>query len=472
MTTTRISYTNKEFADIRDALITRIPYITDKWTDFNKSDLGITLIELFCGIADMLLFYLDHQANEAFLSTARERKNVLKHARMLGYKMESLTAASSTVNFTISTPHNKNIILPKYTRLKGANKLEYLTIENAVITAGTTESGPVNAKQGVKSSVTFIANGSPNFSYKLPSNTIAEGSIEVIVGESEEVFTEELSLIDSLATDTHYSREIDADNYQTLYFGDGVRGVRLEEGVTVVVNYINTSGYLGNIGGNLVNAVLDIIYDSEGDPVQVGVSNLESFTGGSDRETIEEAKIQAPAELATLDRQVVLSDYVALINGYPGVLKCQATDVNDDPTYPFRYVLLHVIPEGGNQISEVLRKELTAFIDDRIMVGNIFEFADVVYVPINIEVAVYVEPAWKNRLNSIRSAIVNELDNYLSIDSRSIGEAVRYSKLAALIQDCEGVAYIELITPSEDVILKNGEIATAGDFVINIYSIE
>ncbi|HRT96263.1 MAG TPA: baseplate J protein, partial [Planctomycetota bacterium] len=57
----RVNYTNKDYEAIRQELVQRIPTITDRWTDFNESDLGMVLLELFCGLGDMLLFYLDNQ---------------------------------------------------------------------------------------------------------------------------------------------------------------------------------------------------------------------------------------------------------------------------------------------------------------------------------------------------------------------------------------------------------------------------
>ncbi|HPD73552.1 MAG TPA: baseplate J protein, partial [Candidatus Krumholzibacteria bacterium] len=60
-----IAYTNKDYDSLRRELLARVPQLTDRWTDFNASDLGVVLLELFCGIGDMLAYYLDAQAAEA-----------------------------------------------------------------------------------------------------------------------------------------------------------------------------------------------------------------------------------------------------------------------------------------------------------------------------------------------------------------------------------------------------------------------
>ncbi len=64
-----VAYTNKDYESLRRELLARVPQLTDRWTDFNASDLGVVLLELFCGVGDMLTYYLDAQAAEAFLQT-------------------------------------------------------------------------------------------------------------------------------------------------------------------------------------------------------------------------------------------------------------------------------------------------------------------------------------------------------------------------------------------------------------------
>lgn len=62
-----LPYTAKDYESLRRELVARIPQLTDRWTDFNPTDPGMVLLELFCGVADMLFYYLDAQTAEAFL---------------------------------------------------------------------------------------------------------------------------------------------------------------------------------------------------------------------------------------------------------------------------------------------------------------------------------------------------------------------------------------------------------------------
>ena len=39
-----IAYTNKDYESLRRELLARVPQLTDRWTDFNASDLGVVLL--------------------------------------------------------------------------------------------------------------------------------------------------------------------------------------------------------------------------------------------------------------------------------------------------------------------------------------------------------------------------------------------------------------------------------------------
>ena len=84
-----ITYSNKDYDSLRQELLARVPLLTDRWTDFNESDLGVVLLELFCGVGDMLVYYLDAQAAEAFLPTARQRQNVINLCKLINYRLDT-----------------------------------------------------------------------------------------------------------------------------------------------------------------------------------------------------------------------------------------------------------------------------------------------------------------------------------------------------------------------------------------------
>ena len=54
----------RSYKELRDELVRRIPVYSPEWTDFNESDPGVTLVELFTFLADSLLWQIDKRQRQ------------------------------------------------------------------------------------------------------------------------------------------------------------------------------------------------------------------------------------------------------------------------------------------------------------------------------------------------------------------------------------------------------------------------
>jgi predicted phage baseplate assembly protein len=81
---------DQSFDDIYRELRDRIPRYNPQWTNFNDSDPGITLLQLFAWLAEMTL----HRMGEV------PRKNYLKFAQLLGLELKGPQAATLQLVFT------------------------------------------------------------------------------------------------------------------------------------------------------------------------------------------------------------------------------------------------------------------------------------------------------------------------------------------------------------------------------------
>lgn len=61
----------KKFKDISDEILTSIPKYTDKWTNHNPSDPGITILEMLAWIADTTLYRIDRIQEKTYVSFLR-----------------------------------------------------------------------------------------------------------------------------------------------------------------------------------------------------------------------------------------------------------------------------------------------------------------------------------------------------------------------------------------------------------------
>ena len=94
-----IKYLNRDFESFKKDLIEHLRiYFPDTIEDFNESSVGMMFTELVAFIGDNLSYYLDNKFNESFVSTAKERKNILKHAKQLGFKPFGKAASTGVID--------------------------------------------------------------------------------------------------------------------------------------------------------------------------------------------------------------------------------------------------------------------------------------------------------------------------------------------------------------------------------------
>jgi hypothetical protein len=54
----------RNYAQLLDEVARRIPVHNPEWTDFNQSDPGVTLVELFAFVADTLVWQIDERQRQ------------------------------------------------------------------------------------------------------------------------------------------------------------------------------------------------------------------------------------------------------------------------------------------------------------------------------------------------------------------------------------------------------------------------
>jgi hypothetical protein len=103
-----IDYLAKDYASFRQALLDFIPTRLPEWTERSEADVSIALLELLAATGDTLSYLQDRVANEAFLSSARQRRSVQNHLSLLGYQLDSGSAAHTWLQFQVTAPHRLN----------------------------------------------------------------------------------------------------------------------------------------------------------------------------------------------------------------------------------------------------------------------------------------------------------------------------------------------------------------------------
>jgi hypothetical protein len=120
-----IAYRVGTFATFRQTMLTAISQTKltidgqsfrplDHWKTRQSDDYGIALLEMWAYVADILTFYQERIANEAYLQTALQLDSIIRLANLIGYRLAPGVAARTYLAYTLE----KNISLKITPRLR------------------------------------------------------------------------------------------------------------------------------------------------------------------------------------------------------------------------------------------------------------------------------------------------------------------------------------------------------------------
>ena len=98
---------DRQFQDLVDEAKKRIPHYCSEWTDHNVSDPGVTLIELFAWMTEVLLYRLNQVPDLHYI----------KFLEMFGIRLQEPQPAQARVTFWLSAPQPNVVVIPARTEV-------------------------------------------------------------------------------------------------------------------------------------------------------------------------------------------------------------------------------------------------------------------------------------------------------------------------------------------------------------------
>ena len=465
----RFKYTDKDHAAIVDDCISRIKqtYGTKYWNDFEEDNAGRMLLEAFAYVADLLLFYLDRQANESYIATATERQNLINLCKLIAYTPKTSTAAQVDIKISIDEINNTNVTLPAGAQLQTSDGLIFETTDDAIIQAGELDTHVTAVEGETFEEVIGVSDGSAYQNFYLPRSGVI-GIQEIIIAEH--VWTYVDSFADQLPEAEVFTAEIDAWRRCEIFFGNGKTGKIPESGENITVKYRIGGGLAGNVAPNTITNIRDIATDATGRKVQISVTNEDWARGGQEPESIDSIRVNAPRFFETQNRCVTQQDYEVFAASFDGIAKARA--IVRKRSGEANFIRLYVLTYGDTagsvaHANTTLKESLLAFIDKYKMLTDWIEIEDGSWTPVDFSGTVIISDGFipKNILAEINSALSSLLD----INTRDMGEALRISDVYAVIDNIEGVLFVELDTPKQTITPENNELLVLGNLDFNIY---
>ena len=457
-----IDYMARDYESLLRAMRDQIPQKLPEWRDFaNEADFGNALLELFAHVGDILSYYQDRVANESFLGTARTRRSVIEHLRLIGYELGTAAPAAAALNLTVPdtvaatvTVGKGDSFATKSLQDRPSVRFEYardvpLTIDFDAIApmdGKRTFAGlPVEEGRLIRDEVIGTSTGRPGQRFALvhprvllrPVGPTQGGGHDVILvsllGGTTDVWTRSDTLAFSRADQRDFVVEIDDDDRATVVFGDGLLGAIPQGGALIKASYRVGGGQVGNVPAG---AIQTLVGAAQLALLGATVVNPEPATGGAERESIEHAVQHAPGVFRSLGRAVTAGDYEALARNFKGVAKVRAVATG------WNTVTLFVAPDGKGKVSDVLEAGLKSYFEDKRMLTQIVEITDVDYVAIYVTAEVAVQGFYVRA--DVVAAVQQAAADLLRFDRVDFGQTVYLSKFYEESQDVPGVEFVNI----------------------------
>ena len=224
------------------------------------------------------------------------------------------------------------------------------------------------------------------------------------------------------------------DGRTTVEFGDGITGARLPTGQdNVRATYRKGIGVDGLVKAGQLSLLLTR-------PLGVkSVLNPEAATGAQDRESLDDARTNAPLTVLTLDRTVSIQDYEDFARAFAGIAKALATWTWDGQ---MQRVFITVAGPAGAAIapdSDTYRHLLEALQE----AGDPFVSLRVQsYRPAYFRFAGKVKVNPDYQPSQVLAAVELALRTQFSFAARAFGQPVMLSEVIAVVQAVPGVVAV------------------------------
>lgn len=466
-----------------------VPYKLPEWSEYkSEADFGNVLLQLFAHMGDLLSYYQDRIANESFLATAQTRRSIIHHLGLIGYRLATAAPASTTLTLTFDVPADfidivtiskGDAFATKSTEGSPSVRFEYTaeqphTVDCSALPVDPSTNRkhyqgtmPVEEGRLVRNEFLGASDGTPNQRIPLAHTglilrSLAHGQtinqdliLTSQLGPTIVPWTLQESLAFSGAGQDDFAIEIDENDQATILFGDDQFGRIPTTGSEIWATYRVGGGPHGNVGVGSIKTIADAPQLSL---LAAQVINKEAATGGAERESIADAVLHAPSVFRSLKRAVTTDDYEALALEFSGVGKVRAEAAN------WNTVTLFVAPEGGGQVSDVLRTNLRAYFEDLRPLSTLIEVEDVDYVEIYVTAEVSVVSYYPRE--QIAEEVREAASGLLAFDEVDFGTPLHVSKFYEAIELLEGVESVfisEFRSEDEpaDTIESDGTIAPA-----------
>lgn len=431
-----------------------------EFTDYDFAGSGLRLLSrVLAYVTFYQNYYLSAAVNESFLDTAQLRSSVASHARMLGYEISGTRSARIYANVAVQLENTDaaSVTLPRLTQfvLSANDGFTFYSTEDETLVSNTTsgyyENQSILLVEGHPLEYRFTVTTDPTLRWVIPNANVDYGTIRVTVQATltSNVYTPFVRASNYLTIgpdDPVFFVQEGYDGFPEIKFGNDVIGRALDAGNVIIAEYFISSGVAGNnIRGPFAIKDANITGFSRG--ATYALANTEPSIGGTDAETLDNARFLAPLVYQAQNRCVTAEDYKAIILQEYGeniaainVFGGEEGNPNDALNRPqFGHVYIVLKPVVGMRFTDTIR----AYIEDVIVkphtvIGVMPSVVDPDYVYMRVMTSVRYDPRQTTRTKlQLEDAVKGSVSTYAEEHIEKFDTSFRFSKFTRVIDDTD-----------------------------------
>ena len=426
--------------------------------DFEGSNFSV-LIDTLAYNTYINAFNANLVANESFLDSATIRENVVSLARNIGYVPRSKTAAIASITIGDVNLGATNDSTPRFLTLRSglvcvgnSENTTYrfsipddITSSRVIDINGTSFAqfnDPISVYEGTLLQRVYRVDSSVDQRFIIDSPNIDSSTLRVYVKGTNDVgLGRKYSMVDNILnigknSEIYLSQEVQDEKYEIL-FGDGLFGKKLENASVITARYIVTEGENGNgpsnfsFQGSFTKSDGTLFTPSD----NISVTTVSNASNGAEVEDVSSIKYFAPRLYSAQYRAVTPRDYEAIIqNIFPQTESVAVVGGEELDPPKFGQVQISIKPKNGTYVSDFDKTQIKNKLKNYAIAGINSEIVDLKVLYVELNSAIYYNPAQIASENNLRTSIVASLNRYANnIEINKFGGRFKYSKINTLI---------------------------------------
>ena len=429
----------RSFQDIKQDMVSALTSIPSPTggkliTDVSEGNILVIVISAVASVVEMLHYYIDNAAREAFLDSARRYSSVEALGLLVDYLPRGANPPTVDVvlmrELNTDTSQTDNTILSG-TQFMDSNNNVWQTIRDYVWPKYTT------ILKISLSQVELVRDVTIPSSWITPGVDVKVPNIDSVKHISRYGFTLRVGSEGYTQVDTF--GDVFMDKVYRVYTNDTNStyikfppGHVLPAGKDLTVSYYLTLGANGNIQAGSITTVPNSIKTLGNN---ITVNNPEASADGFTEDNIDILREVIKSYSRTGGKAITNRDFVDLAKQVPGVM-----DAALDNSNPLNKVLYITSLVPGAPPSQELCMRVGNYIMANSTVGNLIRVlpANISYLKLDLQVT--GKPGASE--SSIKAAIVSALYNEYNSSNYGLGNSVRLSDIYALIDNLKEVDYL------------------------------